>query len=257
MVKLLIIDGFNLIRRIHSAVPGDENTTEHAQGVVRSIGASVQRALKIQQPTHAVCVLESSGTTWRHAIYSDYKLGRKPQPQPLLDNLGNIKQVLSEQQVNHIAIKQAEADDIIASITHKLKTTQGQCLILSTDHLLAQLLGRKVKQFDHFSNTAIDEAFVKKRYGVNSAQLIDYFTLCGSSSLNIPGVAGVGGKTANKLLKEYGNVENLINQVSDLKGKLKQNIIEAVDLLPLYKRLFSLEFTLTLDTNLKDWRIKN
>ncbi len=255
MVKLLIIDGFNLIRRIHSAVPGDETSADHAQGVVQSIKSSLTRAINTHEPTHAICVLESSTSTWRHAIYSEYKQGRKPQPAALLTNLPNIIDAIQSLGIAQISIEQAEADDVIASIAMKTGV-KSQCLILSTDHLLAQLVTRQVRQYDHFSATPIDHAFIQKRYGVDTAQLVDYFSLCGSASLNIAGVPGVGHKTAAKLINEYGSLEQLLANIDEVKGKLQQHIMDTIDLLPLYKRLFTLESTIHLNANLRDWRLK-
>ncbi|MFT5258656.1 MAG: protein Xni [Saprospiraceae bacterium] len=255
MIKLLIIDGFNLIRRIHSAVPGDENTDKHAAGVVQSIGASVARAIKKQQPTHAVCVLESNASTWRHAIYDAYKQGRKPQPTALLDNLPNIIEALQQQHVAQVSVELAEADDVIASIANKFEGSANQCLILSTDHLLAQLLSNNTRQYDHFGGAPIDHLFIQQRYGISTAQMVDYFSLCGSSSLNIPGVAGVGSKTAAKLMNEYGDLESVLDNIDKLKGKLKEQIIKSADLLALYKRLFTLERNIHLNNNLKQWRL--
>lgn len=251
MVKLLIIDGFNLIRRIHSAVPGDEDTPPHAQGVVQSVKASISRAIKLHQPSHAICVLESNVSTWRHAIYSEYKQGRKPQPKALLANLPNISAVMQTLKVAQISIDRAEANDIIASIAVKVGN-QGQCLILSTDHLLAQLTSDHVRQHDHFSGTPIDLPFIRKRYEVDTTQLIDYFSLCGSSSLNI---AGVGNKTAAKLINEFSSLEQLLTNTDRLKGKLQQQIINSIDILPLYQRLFTLERSIHLNANLRNWRL--
>lgn len=260
MVKLLIIDGLNLLWRVHSAVPGDKGSEQHAQDVVRSASASVARALKQHQPTHAVCVLESPSTiTWRHQLYAAYKQERKLRMTAIFSNLPPIMHALQAQQVAQVMIEAIELGDAIASISDKFTGTANQCLILSTDHLLAQLLNNNIRQYDHFLRKHLDPPFIQQRYKVDVAHLVDYFALCGSGSLNIPGLKGVGNKMATRLVNRYGKVENLLNNNNLLTDKLINHIQQpsqdVLDLLCLYKRLLTLDRSINLNTNLKFWRI--
>ena len=141
------MDGFNLIRRIYEAMP-DESDIE---GLSESSSKSVQRALNIHKPTHAIMVFEDHDTTWRHLLYPDYKAGRKPTPEPLLKALTSIEESFEALGVHSISLPSYEADDVIATIAVGVDRVQGEAIILSTDKSYLQLLRPGIRVFNHFN----------------------------------------------------------------------------------------------------------
>ncbi len=256
MIRLLIIDGFNLIRRVYSAVPGDEGSDAHRSGFIRSVLASAQRSLKQHEPSHAVLVLESAGNTWRHELFPTYKSGRKPQPEPLISALPELCERLNDEiHINTINVDGYEADDVTATIATRVAAAGGNTVILSTDHLHCQLASNKIHIVDHFQNRALDYPFVMKRYGITPALLPQFYALAGHNSVGIHGIKGIGAKTAAALLKRFGSIEAMLQCLDTLPDKQSQQIEADRDNLSIYQRLFQLKTDVVINANLKQWRL--
>lgn len=254
MIRLLIIDALNLLRRLYSALPAEEGEHPDIDHFLNAAKHSFNHMLEQHQPSHAVCVFEHYTTTWRHELYPPYKANRKPQPEAMLDSFPQIREILEELGIGALDIEGFEADDIIASLVHITRQYDCQNLIVSTDHLMAQLLDDKTLLYDQFKKQLISADTIYKRYGIYPDQLVDYFALVGSHSVNIPGVAGIGTKTASSLLRKYGNAEALYasDDIPPRAAKLLQGTHEAVYL---YQALFRLRLDCPFDGNLKSWRV--
>lgn len=254
MIKLLIIDALNLLRRNYSALPADEDKPPEIGQFLSSCENTFKHNLKQHQPSHAVCIFEHYETTWRHQLYPLYKANRKPQPQPMLDAFVEIKNILSSLGIAWLDVDGYEADDIIASIVTATRSHECDNLVLSTDHLMAQLNDKNTALYDQFNQQHIDADMIHKRYGVEPKQLADYFALVGSSSVNVPGIAGIGAKTASKLLAEFNSIEALIN-AETLEPKIEKLLADKQHALYLYRALFRLRLDCPIHSNLKDWRM--
>ncbi len=136
----LLIDGLNLIRRVHAGVPG-EDETQHADAVLNACVASLRRALRRHQPSHALCALDGEGPSWRRDLFSDYKKLRKPMPEDLRLLLPRVIERFAKLGVASIEITAFEADDVIASVADRLAKVGSAVTILSTDKSFCQLLG--------------------------------------------------------------------------------------------------------------------
>ena len=255
MIKLLVIDGLNLLRRIYSALPVKQDDSPDIEQFLKACDNAFKHILQQHQPSHAVCVLEHYQHTWRHRLYPPYKANRKPQPAAMLDSFPRIRKQLEDAGISWLDIEGYEADDIIASIVHTTRNFDCQNLILSTDHLMAQLLDQHTGLYDHFGQQAIDEALIAKRYGIKPQQLPDYFALVGSGSVNIHGIAGIGAKTAAKLLTQYPDCESLL-KADELDQKIAAKLEHREEALYLYHGLFQLRLDCPIHSNLKDWRVK-
>ena len=192
-MKALLIDGLNLVRRVFSAVPVPGGPANHDEAVMDSVVASINRALTLHAPTHAVGVFDGEGPSWRHQIFPRYKSqttacsrGAGRTLRPLM--------VAFEQVAGVKCVKQPgfEADDLLASSAIRVAARGGHVVILSTDTSLCQMLGPRVMVHDHFSGRDLDEAFVRQRFGVEPARLVDLLALTGIQSSSIPGVKGIG-----------------------------------------------------------------
>jgi len=254
MIKLLIIDGLNLLRRIYSALPETNDGQPDIEQFIAASGNAFQHILSQHQPSHAVCVLEHYQQTWRHQLFPPYKENRKPQPAAMLAAFERLQRLAEQSGIHWLDVEGYEADDIIASIVHTTRNFDCRNLILSTDHLMAQLLDKHTSLYDHFGQRPIDRDAIQKRYGVAPAQLPDYFALVGSSSVNIHGISGIGAKTAANLLEQYSDCKALLT-ADDLDKKTATRLENAEAALYLYRGLFQLREDCPIHGNLKQWRV--
>ena len=254
MIRLLIIDGMNLLRRIYSALPaGDNQEPDIAQFLTASTNA-LKNIIQRHQPSHAVCVLEHYASTWRHELYPPYKANRKPQPRAMLDAFPQLREDFARQGISWLDVEGYEADDIIASIVQTTLNHPCQNLILTTDQLMAQLLDGQTRIYDHFKQQLIDNSSIQDRLGIRPDQLVDYYALAGSSSVNIPGVTGIGAKTARMLLQEHGDCDTLL-QARELPARVANRLSGAAPAIYLYRALFRLRRDCPIHGNIKEWRI--
>lgn len=256
MIRLLIIDAFNLLRRLYSALPAERDSdTPSIEKFLHATELSCRHMLEQHSPSHAVCVFEHYTTTWRHQLYPPYKANRKPQPEAMLASFPQVHEILRELGIGKLEVEGFEADDVIASLVNITRRYDCQNLIVSTDHLLAQLLDEKTLLYDQFRKQLISADTIYKRYGIFPDQLADYFALVGSHSVNVPGVAGIGTKTAASLLKEYGQAEAVLDSdhLPERAGKLLEGAREAIYL---YQALFRLRHDCPIHGNLKTWRVR-
>lgn len=252
-VRLLLIDAPNMIRRIHAAVPAQDDASKVEQTVSSSL-ASIQRALAQHSPTHVMCAFESEGATWRHAINPGYKKDRPPMPPELRDIYSQCIEKLTEHGIMSIRVDGMEADDIIASMAVKASSLGADVMILSTDTGQAQLLSDHINQYDHFRDAPITAQSIRDRYGVEPGQLVDYFALVGDSSHSLPGVTGIGAKTAAKLLAQHEDLEEVLANREEIGGRTGQNLGICAETARLTRQLVSLKTDVQLNQSLKDFR---
>jgi len=255
MIQLLIIDGLNLLRRIYSALPARENETPDIAQFLNAAESAIKHLLKQHQPSHAVCVLEHYHSTWRHQLYPPYKANRKPQPAAMLQSFPQLQKSFEAQGISWLDVEGYEADDIIASIVYATAEHDCHNLIISTDRLMAQLLSHNTALYDHYGQQAITRDSISKRHTIEAEQLPDYYALTGSSSVNIPGIAGIGAKTAANLLSKYGDCDSLL-QADNLDAKTTRQLEGQQAAVYLYRGLFRLRQDCPIHGNLKDWRVK-
>jgi 5'-3' exonuclease len=250
-IKFLIFDALNLIRRVYGAQPGDDSP-EKVTSSISTCTSSLERALMECNPTHAVCVFEGEGKSWRHELYADYKAGRSPMPKDLQSNLKKFKTSFFDHGVSSVSFPNIEADDAIATLASKVANQEGNATILSTDKSFFQLLSSRIVVRDHFKSQDIDASYVKEKFGVDPGQLIDLLALTGDSTNNIKGVPTIGPKTAVKLLTRFGSLEKLLSE--SVEGKTGENLRKHKENALLAKNLIQLKTDISLGINLKTLR---
>jgi len=208
-MRVLLVDGFNLVRRLYEARPHDGEAVE--QEVITSAAQSLKRALREHKPSHVCCVFDSHEKTWRHLLYPDYKANRKPTPQPLLDAIPQFEGAFLELGVQSLCVPGYEADDVIATLAKGISKKAGDVTILSTDKNFLQLLDDHVIVYNHFNEKEYSRNWVKEKYGVRHDQLIDFWALTGDSTTNIKGVPKIGPKTAQQLIDNFGSLDPLLD----------------------------------------------
>ncbi len=254
-MKALLVDGLNLIRRVYAGVPGDQDTEEHLQAAITSCSASLRRAIRNHEPTHAVCILEDGGQSWRHDLLPSYKQDRPPVPPLLSKGLPKIRGQFDQEGIKCITAPGFEADDVLATLAHKIADRDGHAVVLSTDKSMCQLVVDGIEVYDHFSGRPLDERYVQEKFKVTPAQLSTLFALTGDASLGISGVKNVGLKTAAKLIADYGDMEAILSAAKDIPGKLGENLRDCADDARLALRLMTLRTDVNVGVNLKDLRV--
>jgi len=246
MGRLLLIDGNNIVRRIYEAQPVDDSP-EKAQRALLSSVSSFRRALKEHSPTHVLAAFDHGGPTWRHALLQDYHGTRKPMPQPLKEIMPTILTQIQALDVPTLSLPGVEADDVIATAARRwLTESRGAVTVVSTDKDLTTLVAEGVSVWDHFAKVWRDEQWIQRKFGVTAAQLQDYLALSGDSSDNVPGVPGVGPKTAAKWLNQYGSLDQLLAQGESVPGKIGEVLRANLDKLQLARQLVAFKTDLTL-----------
>lgn len=253
-MHVLLIDGLNLIRRVHAGVPEQGDSDEYKNLVEEACISSLRRALRQHQPSHVLCVLDGEGPSWRSALFPDYKKSRQPMSDKLRILITQIVERFDNEGVGSIIVPEIEADDLIASIALKFVEMGGRVTVLSTDKSFCQLLSMEISVYDHFAGQERDRQYVRERFGVESEQLVDLFALAGDSSLDIPGIRGIGVRTAAKLLRDHRSLEDVFAAADDISGSLGSKIIHGKEAAKLAYRLVALWSNASVGTNLKNFR---
>ena len=261
MKKILLIDGSSLIFRAFYAI---KNLTTKDGVFVNGVYGFLNmyyKALELTNPTHVFVAFDKGSKTFRHTEYSDYKGTRDKAPNEITYQFGILKDLLSSMNVNYLELDEYEADDILGTIA-KLAQKEGfevdiftgdrDYLQLVDDNIFVYLTKKGISEIKLMDNNAIFEDF-----GISPKQLIDVKALQGDSSDNIPGVKGVGEKTALKLIQEYGNLENLYENLGKLKGKLKENLENEKDKAYLSRYLGEIYLNVPIDKNIEDFELKD
>ncbi len=215
--RVLLVDALNLIRRVYAAQPGEDGPERAEEGRVACV-QSLQRALREGSPTHAVAVFEGEGETWRHRLFAGYKAGHAPMPGALKQALPGYEESFARVGVRSFRLPGVEADDVIGTLATKIEQAGGRAVILSTDKVFLQLLSSLVAVRDHFKKTDLDRAWVLRRFGVPPERFADYLALTGDSGNGIPGVSGVGPKTAVRLITDFDSLDAALAATGDGEG---------------------------------------
>lgn len=252
---LLIIDAMNLIRRIYAVQEKLNGETPATLIATQTTACSALKKLLYQhQPSHVICVFDSHNHSWRHQLYPDYKLGRKPIPTFLKQDLPKIQDLFFEMGIDSLVTEDDEADDLIATLANKMAKQQQKAIIVSTDKGFYQLLNSHIIIYDYFQGRYTDEIRVKNTMKLLPSQLCDFWAITGISSTGIKGVEGIGPKGALDLLQQYHSLDKLLSETENNQEKRILKVREHQQDALLARRLVSLKKEITLGFNLKDLR---
>lgn len=255
--KLVLIDGNSIAYRAFFALPLLNNDKGVYTNAVLGFTTMLLKIIENESPTHMLVAFDAGKTTFRHKTYTEYKGGRQKTPSELSEQFPVIREVLDAFDIKRYEIKDYEADDIIGTVSLLADKEDWDVKIYSGDKDLLQLVSNNV----HVALTrkgitdidTYDPAFLNEKYGLTPDQIIDMKALMGDNSDNIPGVPGVGEKTALKLLKQFGTVEAVYESIDEVSGKkLKEKLEENQDKAMMSKELVTIFKETPLDLEMKD-----
>lgn len=257
MKKLMLTDGNSMLFRAYYATAyGSSMTTSKGipTNAVYGFAMMMQKALETEKPDAVLVAFDAGKHTFRHDLYPDYKGGRKPAPDDLVPQFQLVRDYLDAFGIRWIEMPDIEADDLIGTMSRKYPDYN--TVIFSSDHDLLQLVDDTTSVL--LMKKGISDMDVmtplkmKEDMGITPLQIIDMKALMGDSSDNIPGIRGIGEKTALKLLAEYGTVENVLAHEGDLKGALQKKIREGHDSAVLSKTLATIRRDVDIDICAED-----
>ena len=251
MNKLVLIDGNSLINRAFYATPPLSAKDGTPTNAVYAFVNMLVRIIGDIKPRYMLVAFDRKEPTFRHEMYADYKGTRKPMPEDLRPQIDLMKKVLDTMGISRYEQAGIEADDIIGSMAKRYK---GDTIIITGDKDSFQLVDETTSVY--FTRRGITETEIysnenfKEKTGIEPIQIIDLKSMMGDSSDNIPGIAGVGEKTALSLVEKYGSLENLYSHIDELSGKLKEKVENSKDIAYLSKTLATIN--VKLDIPVKD-----
>ncbi|RPG95388.1 MAG: DNA polymerase I [Candidatus Pelagibacter sp. TMED286] len=261
-----LIDGSGYIFRAYYALPPLSRKSDGLPtGAVSGFCSMLFKLLEdsksnqnLQKPTHFAVIFDSARKTFRNEIYSDYKANRSEAPEDLAPQFEYIRKSVLAFNLPSVELINYEADDLIATYADKILKKGGKVTIVSSDKDLMQLFRKDVRIFDPMKNKFISEEDIQNKFGVNSGKVIDVQALAGDSSDNVPGVPGIGVKTAAELINKYGNLETLLKSTSEIKqNKRRETLIENKEKALISKKLVTLKHDAPVDRDLEEFRLKD
>ena len=260
-----LIDGSGYIFRAYYALPPLTRKSDGLPtGAVSGFCSMLFKLLEdsksdsnLQKPTHFAVIFDSARKTFRNEIYNDYKANRAEAPDDLAPQFEYIRKSVLAFNLPSVELLNYEADDLIATYVNQILEKGARVTIVSSDKDLMQLYKKNVRIYDPMKNKFISEDDITKKFGVSSNQVIDVQSLAGDSSDNVPGVPGIGVKTAAELIKKYGTLEKLLDSADEIKqNKRRQTLIENKDKALVSKRLVTLKNDAPIDRNLDEFKLK-
>jgi len=251
--KLLLLDAYALIFRAFYAMIRSPRITSTGIDTSAVFGFvnTLQDLLKRQQPSHIAVCFDPPGGTFRHENYEPYKANREKTPEGILQAVPYIKRILEAYRIPIYTVEGFEADDVIGTLSHLAEQQGFFTYMVTADKDFGQLVTPNIKVLNPSKNEIMGVEEVNAKYGIQSPlQLIDILGLMGDSADNIPGCPGVGPKNAEKLIQQFGSIENLLDHTDELKGALKQRIIENAEQIRMSKWLATIitDVPISLDT---------
>ncbi|RXK18219.1 DNA polymerase I [Macrococcus sp. DPC7161] len=258
--KLILIDGNSLAFRAFYALPLLKNSSGIHTNAIYGFTLLLEKIIKDEQPTHFLIAFDAGKTTFRHDTYKDYKGGRQKTPHELSEQFPYIRKLAESYHIQHYELDQYEADDIIGTLSKEAFDQKMETIIITGDRDLTQLVNEYVTvYYTKKGVTDIDKytpEFIEEKYGFGPEKIIDLKGLMGDASDNIPGVPGVGEKTAIKLLLEYGTVENVVANISNIKAKkLNENLTNHQDDALMSKQLATINTDAPITIHLADTKM--
>ena len=250
MASLYLIDGHNVLYRTFFGVPRLSAPDGTPTNVVLGVARILLKILREERPDAIVAVFDSREPTPRHAIYPEYKANRLKTPEDLAAQIPVVDEMIDALGVRRLSVAGAEADDIIGTLSRRAEERGMDVVIVSSDKDMYQLVSKCVKVRDGLKEHAVGEAQVEEVFGVPPGKVADLLALAGDPSDNVPGVPGIGEKTASELIREFGSLDAVLANTGRLKGARREKIEKGADAARLALRLVTIDRDLPIR---EDW----
>ena len=258
---LIIIDGNSIVNRAFYALPDLTNKKGLHTNAIFGFTNMLFKLIDTYKPTHISVAFDKKAPTFRHLEYKEYKAGRKKMPDELKQQLEPLKNLLDAFNINRLEIEGYEADDIIGTVSLKAEQDGYKVYIVTGDKDAIQLASKTTTTLITKKGVGEVEEYdfneVEKKYGMTPTQFIDLKGLMGDKSDNIPGVPGIGEVTGIKLIKEFGSIENIIENIDSVKGSPRKKIEENKELAIMSKRLATIIRDVPVDFDLEKLEFGN
>lgn len=249
---LILVDGSSYLYRAYHALPSLTNKQGEPTGAIYGVVNMLRKMMKEDAPTHVAIIFDTKGKTFRHHLYPEYKAQRPPMPETLVPQIEPLHGIIRAMGLPLIVMEGIEADDIIGVLTHKGRVAGMPVMISTGDKDMAQLVTNDILLTNTMTGQTMGPQGIFEKFGVRPDQIVDYLTLIGDTSDNVPGVPKVGPKTAAKWLAEYGTLDNLVAHADSITGKVGEYLRDSLNILPLSKELVTLKCDLDIPIEIDD-----
>lgn len=266
MAHLVLIDALNLIRRLYAVqerpyLPlasdvADGTRLQIITNTRQMLLQAIDRLKQELQPTHGLLVFDGRDSQWRRQLYEGYKANRKPMPDILASALPQLEDAVKQHGLSCWQQPEYEADDVIATLATKMIQHQQQVTIVSTDKGYLPLLLQGIRIYDPFTREYQTQEKVQQKFGVPPEQLVRFWSLVGDNTNNVPGVSGIGPKTAQELMA-LGDTLTEALEHPDCHKKLREKILQHKDNIKCFMQILSLRTDLQLGINLQTIRLSS
>jgi DNA polymerase-1 len=248
---IYLIDGNSLLYRSFYAIQRLTNSQGFPTNAIYGFINTLRKLIQQEKPQYLGIVFDVKGPTIRHKAFNDYKAHRKPMPEDLEVQVPVLKKAISALRIPCFEYEEYEADDVLGSLARLATAKNMETVIISTDKDLLQLVDSTTSIYNPAKEIHLDDKAVEGYFGANPSQVVDVLSLWGDPSDNIPGVPGIGEKTAKALIKEFGSLDNLLRNLSRIKKpRLREKIEQNLDKLELSRKLVTIERKLDLPLDL-------
>ncbi len=243
---LYLVDGSSYLYRAYHALPNLTNSNGEPTGALLGVANMLRRLLKDAEGQRIAVIFDAKGPTFRHEMYDQYKANRPPMPEELRQQVEAIHTMVRLLGLPLIQVPGVEADDVIGTLADRATAEKMNCVISTGDKDMAQLVNDYVSLINTMTDTRMDAAGVKHKFGVAPEQIVDFLALTGDKADNIPGVEKCGPKTAAKWLNQWQDLEGVMANAGSMKGKIGEYLRAALDILPLSQQLATIRRDLDL-----------
>ena len=244
---LILVDGSSYLYRAFHAMPNLSNSRGDPTGAVYGVANMLRKLLADYDPMFVAVVFDAKGKTFRDDIFPEYKANRAPMPGELSEQIEPIHEIIEAMGLPILCVDNVEADDVIGTLARAAAQSGMRTVISTGDKDMAQLVDEHVTLINTMSETVYDRAAVIEKFGVPPERIIDYLALVGDSVDNIPGITGVGPKTAAKWLQQYGSLDAVVAHAAQISGKIGDNLRAGLATLPLAHELATIKCDVVLD----------
>jgi DNA polymerase-1 len=239
---VVVIDSMGVLYQVFHAMPEMSSPTGQPVGAVHGFLRDILDLLEKLQPDFLACAFDKGSITFRNEIYPEYKAHRDPMPDDLRPQIGYVQSLLQAMNIPILELENYEADDIMATVAAETELAGGRCLLVTSDKDCRQLISPQVQIYHPRKSLIYDEKHLLEDWGIRPNQVVDFQTLIGDPTDNVPGVPLIGPKLAKQLLNDFDTIEGIYENLDAISGKKrKENLANAKDLIGMSRRLVALD----------------